>query len=207
MREVLLCVILFTFNTALIAQRKIEKTVTGTSLTTINIDASNCFAIKIGTHSSPKIIVETSLEGEYREDIVVSSVEEDEILIIRTGFRPLYNAFNDKLSAHKVISIYLNVLVPDNFKVAVLGTVAKTNVSGQIKDLKIVLGSGDCIIQEFKGNAFISTFKGDIFLEIEEAIVESISKYGAVKKQDIKAGNSKIKLKSVSGDIFVTKPK
>ena len=201
------CITFFVLCSALVAQRTIEKTVTGTSLTTIKIDASNCFAVKIRTHASPKIIVETSLEGEYREDIVVSAIEEEESLVIRADFRPLYNAFNDKLSAHKVVSIYLNVLVPDNFKVAILGTVAKTDVSGKMKDLKIVLGSGDCTLKEFKGMAFISTFKGDIFLETEAAVVESDSKYGTVKKQVINSGTSKIKLKSISGDIFITKPK
>lgn len=207
MRKKFLIIIFLLCCVVLSAQRKIEKIITGTNLTTIQVDARNCFTLKIGTHSLPKVVIETSIEGEYKDEIIVSVFQEDEILIINPGLQSLFKIPNDKLGAHKVISIYLNILVPDNFKVDVLGGTTKTEVSGNIKALKVVLDGGSCNIKEFMGNAFVTTQKGDIFLETMGAQIDSESRYGTVTNQNIGTGNFKITLKSISGDIFITKPK
>ncbi|NER14447.1 hypothetical protein GWK08_13415 [Leptobacterium flavescens] len=194
-------------SSLLFAQKTVEKTVVGTLLKGIKVDAHNCFKIEIGTHASPKIRVESSIDGEYSDDLVISVLEKEDHLVIRAGFSPLFKNPNDKLSAHKVISIYLNILVPEGFEVDLLGGGVRTDISGKIKDLKVVLDNGICSIRDFYGNAEVSTRNGNIFLEARQAEVESESRYGQVKSEDIEPGKSKITLKTVNGDIYVSKPK
>ena len=189
------------------AQRKIEKTISGAHLTTLKIDARNCFGIIIKTHQLPKISIESSLEGEYKEDLVVSIIENENALIARSEFNPLFKNPNDKLSAHKVVSVFLKVFVPENFKVDLLGSTTKTKISGNYNSVKIVLENEDCFVKDFKGNADISTNTGSIFFEILNGQIETESKYGKVYQEKISGGLYKVSLKTVSGDIHVSKPK
>src|SRR5690606_28318764 len=119
----LVAVIIFLMGHCVLqAQKKVIKTIDNTSVSFIQIDGKNCFSLALETVDAPKITVEAAIDGEYLQDVLVNVKQEGATLLVSSGFQPNFVFPNDKLSAHKVISISLKISIPKNLKVTVYGT-------------------------------------------------------------------------------------
>jgi len=185
----------------LTAQKIVKKSIVDGLIASFQIDANNCFKIHVNTSDSNEIVVAATIDGEYKKDLVLNVKEEGSRVLVSAGFRPNFENPNDKLSAHKVVSIALDIQLPKNKRVQLFGTNSNISATGTYDTLKITLNDGVSHLINVKGIAEIETQSGDIIVESESAEIVSKSKYGKVDKNQIPHGNSKYILKTVTGNI------
>ena len=196
------CVFLFCLAIGgLQAQKLIKKSHINSHISFFQIDTSNCFNLELGTSVGDELIVEAVIDGEYSKDLIIKISEEGNTLVVSAGFQPNFINPNDKLSAHKVISIALKIILPQQHDVKVLGTNCNVEVSGSFKALEVILDDGRCILKGVEESVKVLTQTGDISLYSPKGHVLAETKYGIVSKEDIPEGDNTFALHSVSGNI------
>lgn len=200
---------LFVFFTLVHAhgQKLVRKAYIGPRTETIQIDAQYCYRIDLKTASSDEVQVTASMEGEYAKDLVVTIKQSGTTAMISAGFQPLFVNPNDKLSAHKVVSIALEISVPEYKNVDVFGTNTNLYATGKYKDLNVTLSDGRCTLENVSEAVSVTTQKGDILLYAPSGTIVAESTYGKVEKEIIPFGDNQFVLKTIEGDIFLTKTK
>jgi hypothetical protein len=203
----ILCFILLVVSIEVNAQKVVENTIDAKNITTVIIEGDDMFNIKLTSKPVEMIALKTKSEGEYSEDVVVLSSIKQDSLIISSAFQPLYVNHNDKLSAHKVLSIEAELIVPKDCNIYLKSKSANVEVIGSYKTLILELSQGNCDLKSFAGNAIINTVEGQIILNTNYARVEAYTKTGTITREEITLGNNEIKLNSVNGNISITNTK
>jgi len=206
MRALLFLMIFFTLVNVH-AQKLVRKAFIGPRTETIQIDARYCYRIDLNTTSSDEVQVSASMEGEYAKDLVISIEQSGTTAMISAGFQPLFVNPNDKLSAHKVVSIALEISVPEYKSEDVFETNTNLYATGKYEDLYITLSDGRCTLENVSESVEVTTQKGDIFLSTSSGDIVAESAYGKVQKETIPFGHNQFVLKTIEGDIFLTKTK
>ena len=171
----------------------------------IFIDTQHCFQVNLTTAQSRELVVKAAIEGEYLKDLAVKIEEKGKDIFVSAGFLPNFINPNDKLSAHKVVSIALDISVPKNTNVQLFGTNTNISAQGTYKSLKVTLADGNCTLKNISAKAEIKTQKGNIILSTKSGTITAHSQYGTVSSHDIPHGISEYLLSSVEGDIALSK--
>ena len=185
------------------AQKAIKKSIVNNTISNIQIDVQNCFEIVLDTSDSEEMVVEAKIDGEYEKDLLLSVSEKGSTIMISTGFQPSFVDPNDKLSAHKVVSIALKVLLPKQKNVHVFGTNCNVFVSGSYKFLKVSLNEGRCDLLDVADTVEVKTQSGQIKASYSDASIHASSKYGKVLGNPSEKGNNIFNLSTVTGDIVL----
>lgn len=202
---IFLCGLLFFCN--LQAQKVVKKALVGSDTAYIQIDSQNCYQLELTTAQTNEIVVEASIEGEYAKDLLVTLEKSGTTMLINSGFHPNFLNPNDKLSAHKVISIALKIIVPAYKNVSIFGTNGNVDVEGKFENLKIRLSDGRCTLKNVEAMVNVETQKGDIFLSTDRGTILARSNYGKVRKARIPSGPNQYILNTVEGTIQLKKTK
>lgn len=171
----------------------------------IQVNTSNCFNVELNTNLGKEINVEAEIEGEYVKDLDLEVRIVGSTILIEAGFVPSFENPNDKLSAHKVVSILLKLTIPSYKNVEIYGTNSRVVVNGKFKELNISLSDGVCELNNIQGNAFVKTQSGTIKVLANAAIIKAESKYGIVELNPIPLGISNYELHTVTGNIELSK--
>src|SRR5690606_3407455 len=91
---------------------------------TIVIEGNNMFKITVNTAEITEILIALKIEGEHSEQIILLTEQIEDSLKIASTYQPLFNKPDDKLSAHKKISIELTVSIPEGFDVTIKSDIA-----------------------------------------------------------------------------------
>lgn len=188
-----------------IAQKRVEKTMLDASITAIQIDANSCFQVLLRTVGSDEISIEAQMDGEYSNDLDLTVAEQGNTLLISAGFRPEFKNHNDKLSAHKVVSIALNISIPEWKNVTLFGTNTIVIADGNYTKLHISLADGSCELTNIAKVATVKTQSGNIIVHEKAAQIRAESKYGSVSNNPIPKGLNEYKLNTVTGYIRLNK--
>jgi len=184
------------------AQKIIEREFDIANLSAIKINSDNIFAIRVTSEKTNKIKIKTRIEGENFENVVLSAIVNDETLIISPEYTPFFEVKNDKLAAHKVIAIEIDLFVPENFEIEIKSILASVETLGSFKLISASLGRGNCTFNNFKGNAIVKTNEGAITIFAnKETSGTAISKKGTVINELSNSGVYSIKAESRGGDI------
>jgi len=195
------------FSFQLLAQKAVEKSIDAVNISSIEIEGNEMFKINVSTSKVDFITLKTKIEGEYSDQIVVLAETKDETLIVSSKFQPLFKKDDDKLSAHKVVSIELELVIPSDLNVYIRSESASAKIRGAYKNLLVELAQGNCKIESFLGNATVNTINGKIEMNSNYATVEALSKTGSVFMEQLVFGNNVIRLNSINGNISVIKTK
>ncbi|RIV34798.1 hypothetical protein D2V08_05310 [Flagellimonas lutimaris] len=206
MRALLFFVVFFTLVN-IHAQKLVRKAFIDPRTETIQIDAQYCYRIDLKTASSNEVEISASMEGEYAKDLLISIEQSGTTAMISADFQPLFINPNDKLSAHKVVSIALEIRVPEYKYVDVFGTNTNLYATGKYEDLNITLSDGRCTLENVSESVEVTTQKGDIMVMAPSGNIVAESTYGNVEKGIIPFGYNQFILKTIEGDIFLTKTK
>ncbi|ADY28901.1 MULTISPECIES: DUF4097 family beta strand repeat-containing protein [Cellulophaga] len=206
MKTTLYILLLISFG-FLNAQKVVEKTVLNDHISLINIDTENCYQVTLETGKNEDVIVSANIEGEYKKDLVLEIKEEAASIFITTGFSPTFSNPNDKLSAHKVISISLHIIVPQYKNVKLYGKSSNIIASGNYKNLNITLLDGYCALQNITETITATTQSGNILVKSNNAVVKAATKYGKIHQDKLAKGNTNFNLSSITGDIHISKTK
>ncbi|RAJ13866.1 DUF4097 family beta strand repeat-containing protein [Arenibacter echinorum] len=202
----LVAVVIFLMGSCILhAQKKVVKTIENPNVSFIQIDGKNCFSLALETVDIPKITIAASIDGEYLQDLLVNVKQEGATVLVSTGFQPNFVFPNDKLSAHKVISISLKISIPKNLNVNVYGTSTNVGVTGHYASLKISLSDGKCTLNGTGENVDVHTQSGNIELITTNAQIMASTKFGKIKREGIASGDDHFTLNSVTGNISIRK--
>lgn len=188
-------------------QKTVKKVFLNPHVTSIQIDTNLFFEVKVETSQEKAMVLEAYMEGEYQKDLALEITENGNTLLVAGKFQPYFNKPNDKLSAHKVVSISLYIRVPENKEVYLYGSSSNVIVEGNYKDLRVVLNDGKCTIREVGQKVSATTQSGPISLIIAKGRVKAMSKYGNIAKERIPNGNEQYNLSTTTGNITITQAK
>ena len=185
------------------AQRHLEKTYLDPSVNAIFISAEQAFQVVVDTSPTQEVIVEADMEGEYQNDVFIQMETLGNTLRIGTDFAPNFERPNDKLSAHKVLSVKLKIVLPENLKVSLVAGDCQVKASGNYRELNVKIAGGGCTLQGRTYRSDIDTISGFISAYIAEGQVLAQSGFGEVELESVPYGPDRYTLKSVRGSIRV----
>lgn len=194
------CVCIFS-ETA--AQKILQKQIDAQQLTQVSIDGKGVFKIDIYSEERNTIEIQSYIEGEYSESMMIATKMINNALSISSEFSPYFKKDNDKLAAHKIESVRLVLKIPHNMVVGVISDIANLTIDGMYNFVDVSLENGNCKLTNFIGDANLVTSEGDILVETSAVDVSGIlfSKLGT-EINDLPDGNRfMIQAYSLRGDI------
>jgi hypothetical protein len=201
--KIYITILLFFFTLLASAQKETTQELDATEIKNLYIDTDEVFKINIKTIKGDHIFISTHADGEYYNDIALSTTIEGKGVYLTSQFREILQSGYDKLSAHKVFSLELSLEIPENLQVYVKSNLASVEAEGAYEYLQVQLNSGYCNLNNFEGNALINTYNGAILIKTLGATVIASSRNGKVFLPAKNNGNYKIKATSINGDIRV----
>ena len=202
--KVFLCLI-FCFVTIGNAQNKGENKFSTKGISKIVVDGYQIFNIDVETSGTDTIKVFSLTDGEYKDDFKVFSELKNGQLNIGLRRSPFYDKLDDKRNAHKVIAATLKIILPEDLDLSITSDIGSVNIKGDVNMLFVQLAEGYLKFEGKAKSAIINTIDGDIHVTTNNAMVEATSSYGNVNIDKKIVGNASLKLKSIHGNVTVTK--
>lgn len=205
MKYYFLFILFVVFSGSLFAQKKLFKEYDVSDTDTVFIESDEIFQIKFTTAQTDKIAIYTQIEGETFENALLHTEIVNGVLKITTGYTPDFVPFNDKLSAHKILSIVLEVILPEGLVIDVYSTLASVYAQGNYKKARINLGRGGCYLSNFRfrESVYINTISGNIVVETTNTKILAQSRNGNIDIAKAMIGVKTMHLQSIDGDITV----
>jgi hypothetical protein len=188
-------------------QKAIRKIFPASFGTLVQIDTDKCFEAEILAYEGNSLLVDARFDGEYAEALSVNITQEGSTLWVATEFDPSFEDPNDKLSAHKVVSVSLRIQVPSNLDVQVFGTSCNVTMSGIFRNVDVVLNDGNCTLNQVAQKVNVQTQSGNIRLNSLRGVIRAVSHYGQLIQEQIPEGDKRYDLETVSGDITLQRTK
>jgi len=192
---------------SLYAQKRLTQTYDATAIKELYINSNEIFKIKITTREVREITVATIIDGETFASTLLNTTINDGVLKITTGKTPDYIPFNDKLAAHKVLAIELEITIPRGLDVSIYSTLASVDSYGKLGQVRIDLDRGHFKGEEFRfrESAKINTISGSIYVSSNLVNVTAQSRNGKINIPPTQADGPLLEIKSIHGDVTVVK--
>jgi hypothetical protein len=203
MRQIFfIIVILFFGSYCSLAQKTIQKEFDSEGVQKLSIADDGIFKITVQSSEETVIKVSAHISGEHFESIIIEEKIVDGTLSLKTGFAPFFTLENDKLAAHKVMAIEVELTVPKKLAVEVNSNLASVIATGTFKSLSISLENGNCILNDFFGNAQLKTIAGNIAVLAQKNVSgKAMSKNGTVENNLLNKGKFFVEAESINGNI------
>lgn len=190
-----------------IAQKHSTHVIEAGDLEKIILSSDEIYKIKLSTHPGTEIRITTDTEGEYYDDINLDVERRSQTLFLNSRFREILQSGYDKLSAHKVFSMEVELEIPEDMEVEVNSNVASVFLTGSYDSVLIQLKTGSCYFEDFEGTAVVNTYEGNILGSARNFTSEANSRHGQVEVSKNSHGIHKMVLTSINGDIKLTETK
>jgi len=191
-----------------VSQKQISKEFEALGIEKISIVSDAIFKVSINTTLEKKITIAATFEGELFDKVFLNVKQHDNNLELTTSFLPDFIPINDKLAAHKLLSIELVLKIPKGFVIEIQSELASLIAIGEYKNIQASLQSGNCDLFDFSGNATIKTFEGNIHIEAQTVIYgQGISINGTVINELINPANYLILAETNKGSIVMVQKK
>lgn len=206
MRSILLLFILL-LNSVVFAQKETSGVIDARGINKLVLSSDEIFRIHITTKPGEFISVKSKSDGEYFNDISLDSEVRQGTLYLNSRYRKSFQGGFDKLSAHKVFAMEVELEIPPDMKVEILSNLASVYMEGVYEEVLVQLKSGSCYMSDFSGNAVVNTYDGNIEVFTSNAIIEAKSRHGKLLLPHEMTGIHRIFLNSINGNIKVQETK
>ncbi|MAZ72790.1 MAG: hypothetical protein CMC70_06550, partial [Flavobacteriaceae bacterium] len=175
--------VLLFFSAESQAQKNLSRTYISEGIENIGIDGNGVHTLKILAMPVEEISVNVYLEGETSEEIVIKEQLKSNQLILGFGSWPLAKTYNDKLSAHKIVSVTVVVSVPERLFVSVTSNSTAVFAEGTFAFLSIDIEDKACVVTNFNGDAQLQTNQGAIEVFVQNNSTRAVAKttYGTLQ--------------------------
>lgn len=187
-----------------VGQKRVTKTLLSPEVSAITIDGDLCYRIILETADTKEVSVEARMDGEYHKELLVNFRRAGKTLYLEPRFSPDFRFPNDKLGAHKVVSVSMRVTLPRDKEILLTARSCQISASGKFRDLKIAFNDGLCDLSHTAENTEVRTGTASIFAHLSSGLVEAESRYGEVRLEPIPEGDHHLRLLSTTGDISVS---
>ncbi len=190
------------------AQKVIQKEFSSEGIQTLSILDDAIYEISIQSSEESTIKISAHISGEHSESIIIEEKITNGTLSLKTGFAPFFTLENDKLAAHKVMAIDLKILFPKKMAVEIKSKLASVNITGTFENLSISLENGNCVLNDFLGNAQLKTITGNINVHAQKNVSgKAISKNGIVENKLSGQEKFLVDAESINGSISLLQTK
>jgi len=190
------------------SQKKTEQIiVVDDTVSHLIFDLDNVFTIKLSSTKSNQVIIKAISEGEYANHFVITKKRENKTLHISGNIAFTFPNNQDKLSAHKVHAIAVEILVPEHLQTFVSSDIGNVSITGKYNSLGTNLLSGNSYLSNVFGDFDIKTVNGDINLTANRGMVNAVSKLGTIIQEVLPNGKSNFQLKTTKGNIKIAEAK
>lgn len=200
-----LFLVLFQFPAT--AQNHTDHIIEAGDIRKIVLSSDEIYNIRIRRGQNKEIKITTDTEGEYYNQIKLDVETKAETLFLNSRYPEILQSGYDKLSAHKVFSMEVALIIPEGMVVEINSNVASVFLKGAYERVLIQLKTGSCYLEDFAGNAVINTYDGNILGSAQSINPEATSRHGTVEVPQSAAGIHKMVLTSINGDIKLTETK
>ncbi len=186
------------------SQKIIEKEIVANHYNSIEISSDKIHHIHLISTDLNTISIITRIEGQDYESVVLSLLEKKNILFIKPEITPFFKSINDKLAAHKVQSIEIEIKLPKRLDITINSKIASLTSKGSFNSVVTSLEQGNCTLTNFEGNANLSSKTGFINVSSKANIKgDARSKSGFIINElsDNLRSNYKIIAETKDGDI------
>ena len=182
-------------------QKTIDKRIDAKGISSIRINSDMIFRINVTTTETDQIHIKSGIAGETFETMLLNTEVKNGMLYITTGRSAYYHNIDDKLAAHKVMSVELAIEMPKTEELWIDSALASVVVNGPCTFVNFNLGSGFCRLNRFRGSGVINTKKGNILIENPTCAIDAESRNGAVRLPKNATLDCNLTLRSIDGDI------
>lgn len=189
------------------AQKMTREIMDAKDLEKIVLASDEIFRITIRAYTGKDVVITTRTEGEYYNEIGLESELQQKTLFLNSTYREILQSGYDKLSAHKIFSMEVELEIPIDMEVEIRSNLASVYLSGKYERVLVQLKSGSCYFDDFEGDAVVNTFNGNILGNAHHINAEAHSRHGEVQLPKINRGNSKMVLTSINGNIKLSESK
>lgn len=184
------------------AQKVIQKEIASDGIQILSIPDDVIYKITIQSSEESIVKISAHISGEHAESVVIDARIIEDTLSLKTGFTPFFDLENDKLAAHKVMAIEMEITLPKEMAVQIKSKLASVNTEGIFKNLDISLENGNCILTNFLGNAHLKTMGGNITVWAKKNVSgKAFSKNGTVENELPNQRKFLVEAESSSGNI------
>ena len=206
MKKLLLLCFAFICSSA-VAQKATVEVIDAQHLTAIEFNSEEVYKITVNTAAVKEITLKTHTEGEYFNNISLDSEVKGGTLYLKSRFRESLQGGFDKLSAHKIFVMEVELLIPEKMDVEITSNLASVYLTGKYTNVFLELKTGSAFLKNFTGNAVINTYDGNIEVQSPSVSVEAESRHGTLQVPIMAHGIHHLKLTSINGNIKVTETK
>ncbi|MAZ27787.1 MAG: hypothetical protein CL868_12020 [Cytophagaceae bacterium] len=191
-----------------LSQKTLEEVIPVDDIEGILIDTDLVFDVNIqAVAGTDDIQIHTEVEGETFETLLIQTTIEDGILTVHTARSPSFKKIDDKLAAHKLLSVALHLTVPPGLGIEVASSLASVTARGRFNFVNLNLSSGNCFLKDFEGQGIVNTEMGNILVEGHDQKIRATSRNGEVLLDDNMGSGATLILRSIDGNIKVTRSK
>lgn len=196
---------LFTFliSLAVSAQKETTEVIDAESLRAISINSEEIYKVSVTTAPVKYITITTRSNGEYYNDIRLESQIQENVLLLRSRYREVLQSGFDKLSAHKVFSMEIQLEIPEGMSVEIISNLSSVFMEGKYHGVLIQVKTGSVFLKDFNGDAIVNTFEGNINVQAKNAQYEVETRHGGLEIPKEANGTNFLKLTSINGNIKV----
>ena len=184
-------------------QKELQYTIHAEDLEGIVIESDQIFELFVKTVPGDVMRVAAEVEGETFESVLLECVVKENTWYVTTKRSLTFENIDDKLAAHKVISIVLFVEIPEAKNLVVTSGLASVKAEGNYNRVMMNLSGGGCVLKNFKGNGIINTLRGNIEVTTQDAQIHAQTRNGKIEVQNNTQGRYELTLKSIDGTIRV----
>lgn len=185
-----------------------EKVIDAFAISNIHIDGAHFNEIHIVASNTKTIQLKATVAGETFENVLLKTEQVARTFNIAAGFTPFFKAHDDKLAAHKVLSLRLDVVIPEGMQLDVKADEANIALQGLFKTVNSFLASGNYLLSSFEGSGTISTQNGGIQGTVSSRVlVVAVNQNSNPPKLFNKAEQLILSLRIKGGEIAITQTK
>ena len=170
LKKIVLSLLLIFGISEAISQKVVEELHDAAGIERLIIASDLINTLTITSEATNQIRVVSKVVGENYESLLVTTSEENKIFKIGAFYSPYFIPENDKLAAHKLMSVDIELTIPNSLFVEVSAPIASISATGNYANFQAYLESGDCELSRFLGNASITTKGGDITVYAKEDV-------------------------------------
>lgn len=175
------------------------------NITHIYFNLNDVFTIKLHTTKDHQIKMNASSEGEYANHFIITEKHTNNTLNFEGKIAFTFPNYQDKLSAHKIHAIVVDVWVPEKLNIIIQTDIGNIFASGKHETLLIETVSGDSYLTNVSGAIKVNALSGNISLAVDSGLVSVITNLGVIDRVLLPIGPSTFELNTNKGDINVKK--
>ena len=119
--------------------------------------------ITINESTSREIYIKYKQEGEFKENILLSTNDNNRKLNIKEIVSPMSKGYNDKLSVHKIVANTIEVSVPLDFKTIIKAQSCSIKIMSTFSNINIEIEEGEVDLNQKKIKGEIKSISANIF--------------------------------------------